>query len=275
MAEKENLNANCMNPLMSMILVVLLELGGMYVIGSQLKPTQTTYISPTPLTHQIDGSGEASKYVKPDQVLISLSVVTEEKTAKDSQTKNAEQFDKMKTALLGAGLVEDELKTTSYTVDKVTKPIYVCPIKDVSCTKEEMVWDYEVTGYRTTNSLQIKTSKMDKAGALIDTAVANGANDVNGISFTLKDETRKQVEQELLDKAVKDAKSQATIMANAAGITLGKPMSINRNSYYYPGYDESYKSIGMANAETSTVPTSVMAGDIKVTVSVYASFEIQ
>jgi hypothetical protein len=67
---------------------------------------------------------------------------------------------------------------------------------------------------------------LDKAGALAQSLIDKGATQFNGISFSVEHPER--VMDTLLASAVRDAKRQAEIVAQAAGVKLGRVLLIER-----------------------------------------------
>jgi uncharacterized protein YggE len=76
-----------------------------------------------------------------------------------------------------------------------------------------------VTGYVVTNSVRAESKRIEQAGAIIDAALAAGANMINALSFYASsiDEPRRQA----IATAVSSARADAEAMAAAAGGSLG------------------------------------------------------
>jgi hypothetical protein len=60
-----------------------------------------------------------------------------------------------------------------------------------------------------TNTISVETSQLDKAADIIDGAVSSGANRVDNVSFTLSPQKQLDVKDDLLGKAVLNAKKKA------------------------------------------------------------------
>jgi len=67
----------------------------------------------------------------------------------------------------------------------------------------------------------------DAAGSVVDAAVAGGATEVEGVSFALSDETRQELRAQALDRAVANARTEATAVAGSAGVVLGDVRSLS------------------------------------------------
>jgi uncharacterized protein len=154
-----------------------------------------------PATPTITVSGNGSVATVPDRATFSFGVVTKADTARAALAKNAAAAAAVVTALKGA-----KVQTTGLGVD----PRY----DDAGAT---------ILGYTATTSV---TADADLAqiGGLIDAAVAAGADSVSGPSFSPSD--REALYRKALAAAVADAKAKATVLADAAGVTLGRVTSL-------------------------------------------------
>jgi hypothetical protein len=231
-------------------------------------PPSNVYVSGNPPEHMLSVSASASKEVAPDLLQIQVRVQTSAKNAKQSQEDNADVTAELRASLEAAGLSEEDMKTVSYSV----QPEYNSFEK---CDSYGCRWDSEVVGYKTVHTLMLSVKQLDKGGEYIDVAAGAGENQtfVDYVSFTLQDDTRRDVEKELLAEASEEAKDKAQNIAGGLGVSLGKPLSVSE-SYYYPYYN-SYKTYGAYDyAEVSAAPTVLSPGDVEVSVTVNVGFEI-
>jgi hypothetical protein len=75
-----------------------------------------------------------------------------------------------------------------------------------------------ITGYRASNTVRAQVDDVSKVGTIIDAAIAAGANELQGISFELKDD--KEARREALTKAAQDAREEAETLAAALGLRI-------------------------------------------------------
>ena len=82
-----------------------------------------------------------------------------------------------------------------------------------------------MVGYVVTNSVRAESKQVEQAGAIIDAALAAGANMINSLSFYASsiDEPRRQA----IALAVASARADAEAMAQAAGGRLGALMELS------------------------------------------------
>lgn len=158
---------------------------------------QTDFSGPT----KVAVTGDAIVQAQPDTAIITVSVVTQARTAIEAQQENASKSDAMIRALKNAAGVGAEIKTSGYSL----QPIRVY--------KEGQ--PPTITGYETRNSVTVTMPDLTKVGAVIDATALAGANDMTGISFTLRKD-RPARDQALAD-ATREALAKAQVLATALG----------------------------------------------------------
>ncbi|MFA6530422.1 MAG: SIMPL domain-containing protein [Candidatus Micrarchaeia archaeon] len=219
-------------------------------------------------------NGNAKTSVEPDTAEMSVSVTTQETTAVDAQSKNANKTAAVRAALKTAGLADDEVTTSYFYTEPVYEGSYVCPADAPKCASSDKVWKSELVGYKTVHSLSVKTQKLDSVGKIVDAAVNAGSDTIGSISFTLSDAKTKTINSQLLVEAILDAKSQADKMATAAEVKLLKPLTISQGYYSTPYSYSSYeKSVGAAM--DSSIPTTITSGKIDLSASVSMLYEVE
>ncbi|WP_375462157.1 SIMPL domain-containing protein [uncultured Enterovirga sp.] len=75
-------------------------------------------------------------------------------------------------------------------------------------------------GYQATNSVAIRVRDLARLGDFLRIVVDGGANRIDGVNFELADPGK--LEREALAAAVKDGLRQAEVIAEAAGVKLGR-----------------------------------------------------
>ena len=147
----------------------------------------------------ISVTGTATTSVEPDLLIITFGVETQEKTAKQALEKNSQLMNSVVTSIQDVGISEDELSTSRFNIH---------PVYD-SYRDESGRYTQELIGYRVTNSISVETTNLDLAADIIDSAVGVGANRVDSVYFTLSPEKQLQIKDDLIGKAVLNAKSKA------------------------------------------------------------------
>ena len=203
----------------------------------------------------IRATGNASVAVKPDQVEISIGVVSEADTAKAAAAANAAETTKVLEQLKKAAGPSAEIRTLNYNV----YPRY---------RHDEQGREPQIVGYTVSNMLHVKLKEIEKASELIDAATQTGANQIHGIQFTLGDE--QAARNQALQKATKEALASAAAIATAVGAKLGKVRSVEEQG---SGPIQPLRMMAMAEAKGASTP--VEPGTIEITASVIVTVEVE
>ena len=201
----------------------------------------------------IRSAGEGVVSVRPDQVRITASVITQGTTAQEAADQNATLVNNVLErlrALLGANA---DVRTVSYSVSPNyrTNPGGGPP---------------QLVGYTATNSIQVTSGDLSLAGRIIDTATQAGANSVGGLSFGLRDPEPQR--QQALRAATQEARQHAESIAMGLGVRLGQVLSAEEGTVSR-ALTLDTRGVGAA------APTPVESGTLEVRATVTVEFEIQ
>ena len=139
----------------------------------------------------------------PDVARINLGVTATKSTVKAAREAGAKAMTDIIAALKGLGIADADIQTTN---------ISLYPQYGNGSTPK-------VVGYQISEQVEVTVRDLDKAGDAVDAATANGATDVNGISFELADPVKAQ--NDARAAAVEAARVSAQAMASAGHVTLG------------------------------------------------------
>ena len=204
----------------------------------------------------VRATGEAVIQVKPDQAKLNIGVMTQASTAQAAAAQNAAQLqsalDKLRAAL-GAG---GEVQTSGYSL----QPNYLYPRDGGQPT---------ITGYTASNTIEVSTGDLAGLGKLIDVVVGGGANRIQGLQFTVKNEAPARAKA--LAEAVREARGNAEAMAAAMGMQPGKVVSLEQGgpSVIRPAIRQL-----AANAVAAAAPTPVEPGTVEVRATVTLTIEL-
>lgn len=146
-------------------------------------------------------TGDSMVQAQPDTAILTVSVVSQAKLALEAQQDNANKSDAVVRALKSAAGAGAEVKTSGYSL----QPIRVY--------KEGQ--PPTITGYEARNSVTVVLADLTKVGPVIDATAQAGANDVSGISFTLRKD--RPARDQALAEATREAVSKAQVIAQALG----------------------------------------------------------
>ena len=152
-------------------------------------------------------TGHGVVTVVPDEASVSAGVHTQAASAASALAQNAQLMSSVVAALKAAG--GSDLQTQQVSLYPQTND------------------QNQVTGYVADNSVSAKT-KIARAGALIDAAVAAGANTVNGPTLDVSDRDARY--RDALGKAVVDARAKAAALARAGGFGVGQVSSVTEQA---------------------------------------------
>mgnify|MGYP001623625114 CR=1 FL=1 len=187
-------------------------------------------------------------YVDPDQMILTVSIETQAKNAKEAMDKNTEKASAVVKALK-AKVNENEVSTSNISV----YPVYNYKNKVNSL-------EY----YRAQNEITVKTNKINIGGELISAALANGANRVTGINFALKDKS--PYCSASMQKSIETAKAKADLIAKTLGIQIAgvKRVTSNCSSNNYSAYN----GVRMLKASAASMDAAGEASSVEVPVEI-------
>ena len=206
---------------------------------------------------QVTVSSDHGVKVVPDLAEISFGVQTIKTTAKEAQSENAKEVNKVLDTLKKKKVEEKDIRTTGY-------DLY--PRYDNN--------GEEIIGYTMTTNLVVSNRPVDTVGELVGACVEAGANQMYGITYTCSGYN--EAYAEALGNATKAAKVKAEAIAKAAGKELGEIIEI-REGYQNASLRSSYQSIGaMAEMEEAAMDTvSVMPGEVDVQATVTVTYAMK
>lgn len=199
-------------------------------------------------------TGSATVTLPADYVQASVGVSTRAATVQEATTQNADAIRSVITALVDAGIPEEDIATSSYSV--------------------YAEYDYQtgeavLAGYNVSNQLTVIIRDMDHIGATLDKATAAGANSIHSVQFC---STRSAAAQdEAMTLAVQDALRKGQLLASAAGLQTGGILSITESTGGYYTVSTVYKASGMADA----VSNVILPDDLSISASVTVTFELE
>lgn len=213
----------------------------------------------------ISVTGNAISHVEPNIVNISFGVEIQEKTAKDALTANSDLMNKVISAIKQVGITDSEISTSQFNI---------YPVYDSYEVKETGRYTQELIGYRVSNIINVKTEKLDAIAAIIDSAVNAGVNRVDSVYFSLSPEVESKLKDELLEKAVLNARAKAELALSPLDhkIIGVKAISLSEFSIPYPMpmYDVAYGG----EFAKSSAPTPIFSSNQDVNTSVNVVFLI-
>lgn len=181
------------------------------VVSAQVRPVPPAAapVSDMPLL-TVTGTAEAA--AAPDRATLRLGAVAQAGQAADAQSQVSAVVQKVVDALKKVGVAEADLSTAGISLS----PVYSQPSPRGVNNGEPFT--PKITAYRAENTVVARLSDLTKVGPAIDAATAAGANQVESLTFDLKDDTAARARA--LTDAVKQGRAKAEALARAAGVRL-------------------------------------------------------
>ena len=179
------------------------------IAASALAPVSTQ--AAEKLEKLVTVTGEGTVDAVPDNAVIRIGVSSQGKTARAASDANAREMNAVLAAIKDGGVAERDVQTSSLSLQPQYDP--------------KQTGAAHLIGFRVNNQITVKVRDIGKLAALLDRAIAAGANEMSGIEFKLSNEAK------LLDQAriaaIADAHRKAELYAQAAGMQIGRVIVIS------------------------------------------------
>ncbi|OYX42291.1 MAG: hypothetical protein B7Z02_12700 [Rhodobacterales bacterium 32-67-9] len=205
-----------------------------------------------PATISVTGEGRVD--AAPDMATVSLGVTTDAETAGAAMAANSDGVRGVLERLKAAGIEGRDIQTSGLSLG----PRYDYQKSDGTPPT--------IVGYTASNMVTVRVRALDTLGSVLDGVVTDGANTLNGLSFGIAED--QAVMDEARGRAVADAARKAKLYAEAAGVSLGRVLSISEQG----GYRQPVMMAEAGYAKSADVP--VASGEVSLTASVAIVYEI-
>lgn len=200
---------------------------------------------PAPGTPTLAANGTGEIHVVPDIAIVTLGVTSRGGTASEALAANSTALAAAIGELKGAGIAEKDIGTSGLSVSPVYDNRPDRPGADTTPPP--------IVGYEVSNSVTATIRDIAASGAILDKVVTAGANRISGISFDIAD--RQAATDAALKAAVADARRKGALLADAAGVRLGRMLTITANEN--GGFQPVFARMEMKAA----APVPVMPGE--------------
>jgi uncharacterized protein len=203
-------------------------------------------------------SGDARVSARPDRVQIDLGVQTQAPQSQDAAGANARLLDAVLAAVRKAAGPGAQIRTVSYSLS----PNYQYHSGGGEPT---------ITGYTAVNVVEVQLDDLARIGDVLDAATRAGANRVQGIQWTLRDQDA--VRAEALREAATRAHAEAEVLAGALNLRILRVLTVEESS---PQIVPVRARMAAARAAVSSaeVATPVESGTLDVSATVTLTVEV-
>jgi len=201
-------------------------------------------------------AGDGQVQVSPDYATVRVGATAQAEEASAAQDQVNQVMQKALAGLREMGIAEEKIRTS----DLSLWPVYDQPQPD----DRGMMRPPNIVGYQASNVISVELEDLGKIGAVIDACVAAGANQLQGVEFGLRNDTR--AKSEALRRAVAAARTKAEVLAQAAGMPLGPLVELNEGGVdFQPPPQPMYGRMAMDMAAATPVQPGQMTVTARVT----------
>jgi hypothetical protein len=235
-----------------------LSLIALVALGCQPK-TEVTVSPNGNLTGGISVNGTGTTTVTPDIAILRLGVEVTSDTVGDARDEAAEAMDRIRASLSEHSIDDSDIQTTQFSI---------FPQYDFRSSERRLI------GFTVNNQVSVTVREIDDVGVVLDDAIKAGGDAVrvNNISFSVDDPDAAMAEARAA--AVEDARSRADTLASAAGVSVGRPLSINEAGGFFPPQPIFFAEATAAQADGG-FDTAISPGEQDITVTVSVVFALE
>lgn len=211
-----------------------------------LEPKQPNLIT-------IEGEGKVSG--APDLARVDIGLVSEGADVQKVQAQNSTKINAMVRALRELGIQEVDIQTLNYGVS----PKY-----------RYNEGRQTIDGYIVSQNLAVKVRDLSRIGTVLARLGELGANQVNGVTFTVDEPTALQAQAR--QQAIDDAKNKATDLSRALGVKIVRLVNFSESLGGLPLAPNAFKSQEEA---MNFVAPEIQPGTLDIASRVTMTFEIR
>jgi uncharacterized protein YggE len=225
------------------------------VAGAPLGSAQTIPVQPQ-LPSGISVVGEGIVLAQPNVVRVTLGVEVFDQLLANAQSEAARRMDAVVAKLKADGIADTDIRTVSYNIS----PQY-----------EQGNANTVLRGYQVQNLVEVKSTNVGGLGTLLDDVVSSGATRIYGIGFESND--MEALKNQARDQAMANARAKADQLARDAGVSLGRPTTIEESD---TGGVTPVQSLAPRAAVAGAAPTTpIQPGQLQVSTTVRVIWSIQ
>jgi uncharacterized protein len=211
-----------------------------------------TAAGPSAREPEITATGRGETHLPPTFAVLMIAVTTRAGSATEAASQNSAKVASTMSSLRSAGVAAEDLSNEGYNV--------------------EQAYDDKGRrgGFTARNSIRVRINSVDQVGRFIDAALAGGATDITSVQFGAAN--MEDARRTAMAEAVRQARSDAEIIANAAGGRLGRVISLSAASGIPPGYGTLMLEARVTSGG-APVPTVVSPRDLTVSAQATGRWE--
>lgn len=238
-----------------LVLAVALVLSLTGCAGGTTPAETTVHLQQEKTEDTITVTGRMGLEVTPDVARVSIGVSTQASTPGTAREQNSVAVNATLAALAELGIEEKDIQTSNINL-----------------------WNrYDsnsnIIGYRMSTDLTIYVREIEKAGEVVDAAIAAGSNELNGVEYLVsnQDELYNQALTEAIDLAWKKAEA----LAAAAGKTLVEVKQVDETSRAVATVQEYATNADTGSDSARSKSTTIRPGSTTISAEVQVIFRAE
>ncbi len=246
--------------LVVVVVVAALSVGGLALAlanGSRSAQPVAQAAAPTASERSITVVGIGKVTGKPDIARVTVGIETQASSLQKAVDENKVKMNSLLDTLKQLGLADKDIRTSNYSVytERVSSPTASAEV-----SADQMI-------YHVTNQVDVTVRDVNRIGEVLDKAVAAGANNIYGVTFSVEDTAK--LEADARAKAVADAKLRAEELAQLNGLQLGEVLTVSEvvGGSAYPMYRD---AVGLGGGGTPVQP-----GELEMSMSVQIAYAVK
>jgi uncharacterized protein len=244
--------------LVVVVVVTMLSIGGL-ALASAPRGAQ-----PVAAAEIVTGSDRSITVVgigkvtgKPDIAHVTVGIETQASSLQKAVDDNKAKMNSLLDTLKQLGLADKDIRTSNYSI--YTERMGT-PTPGAELNTDQMI-------YHVTNQVDVTVRDVSQIGEVLDKAVAAGANNIYGVSFSVEDTAK--LEADARTKAVTDAKARAEELAQLNGVQLGEVLTVSE-VIGGSAYPMDYGAKGMGGGGTPVQP-----GELEMSMSIQITYAVK
>jgi uncharacterized protein len=207
--------------------------------------------------------GNGQLMLAPETAFVTLGMETAGKSLAEAQRLNQGVMQKVSERLKELQIDKERIQTSSFTVSPQYKPPSKRPADAPSAPPE-------IIGYVVSNNVTVEVRNLDKVGAVIEGALATGANHFQGLHWALRDEQVAKLGA--LKQAADKARDKAVALSEALKVKLIRVFQATEASHIVHPMPRVARSMMATDGGGGEPP--IFSGEIKVEATVTLVYEI-
>lgn len=238
--------------------IIMVLLGTLLVVTgarAQTAGNPEAKIEPPMLT--VSGHGKVS--VAPDQALIRVGKIAQATTAGTAQTQVNQTMLRALEKIKELKIPEQKITTVGLTLT----PVYAGDNRKAPAESAGP----RIVGYRASNVIRVQVDDLNLVGKVIDAALTAGADELEGVSFSLKNDSTQR--DQALRLAAQDARSKADAIADAMHLGILSVLEVTEG-----GMNIARPQPQLSRTYAAEAAAPVQPGEITVDASITVRYRI-